>query len=32
MEVKKMVEEWKIWDEEEETVKLEKKAKKLIPE
>ena len=32
MEVKKMAEEWKIWDEKEEAVKLEKKAKKLIPE
>ena len=31
MEVKRIAEEWEIWDEEEETAKLEE-AKKLIPE
>ena len=32
MEVRKVVEEWEIWDEEEEAAKLEAKAKKLVPE
>ena len=32
MEVKKVAEEWKIWDEEEEAAKLEEEAKKLVPE
>ena len=32
MEVKKVVEEWEIWDEEEETVKSEVEAKKMVPE
>jgi len=32
MEVKKVAEEWKIWDEEEETVKSEEEARKLVPE
>ena len=32
MEVKKVVEEWKIWDEEEEVAKLEAEAKKMVPE
>jgi len=32
MEVKKMVEEWEIWDEEEEAAKSEVEAKKLVPE
>ncbi len=32
MEVKKVVEEWKIWDEEEEVAKSEKEAKKLVLE
>ena len=32
MEVKKVAEEWKIWDEEEEAVRLEAEAKKLVPE
>ena len=27
-----MVEEWEIWDKEEEVVKSEAKAKKLVPE
>jgi len=32
MEVKKVVEEWEIWDEEEEAVRLEEEAKKLVLE
>ena len=32
MEVKKIVKEWEIWDEEKETVKSEAEAKKLVPE
>jgi len=32
MEVKRMAEEWEIWDEEEETAKSEADAKKLVPE
>ena len=32
MEVKKIAEEWKIWDEEEKAAKLEAEAKKLVPE
>jgi len=32
MEIKKVVEEWEIWDEEEEAVKSEAEAKKLVPE
>ena len=32
MEVKKVVEEWEIWDKEEEAVKSEAEAKKLVPE
>jgi len=32
IEVKKVIEEWEIWDEEEEAAKLEAKAKKLVPE
>ena len=32
MEVKKVVEEWEIWDEKKEIVKLEAEAKKLVPE
>ena len=32
MEVRKVVEEWEIWDEEEEAAKLEEEAKKLVPE
>jgi len=32
MEVKKVVEEWEIWDEEEEVAKSEAEAKKLVPE
>ena len=32
MEVKKVVEDWEIWNDEEEAVKLEAKAKKLVPE
>ena len=30
MEVERVVEEWEICDEEEEAVKLEKEAKKLV--
>ena len=32
MKVKKVAEEWKIWDEEEETAKSEEKARKLVLE
>ena len=32
MEVKKMAEEWEIWDEEDEVTKLEVEAKKLVLE
>jgi len=32
MEVKKVAEEWEIWDEEEEAARSEAKAKKLVPE
>ena len=32
MEVKKVAEKWEIWDEEEEAVKSEAEAKKLVPE
>jgi len=32
VEVRKVAEEWKIWDEEEEVAKLEAEAKKLVPE
>jgi len=32
MEVKKVAEEWEIWDEEEEAARLEAEAKKLVPE
>ena len=32
IEVKKVVEEWKIWDEEEEAARLEAETKKLMPE
>jgi len=32
MEVKKVAEEWEIWDEEEKTAKSEVEAKKLVPE
>ena len=32
VEVKKVVEEWEIWDEEEEAARLEAEAKKLVPE
>jgi len=31
MKAKRVVEEWEIWNEEEEAVKLEKEAKKLVP-
>ena len=32
MEVKRVAEEWKIWDKEEEVAKSEAEAKKLVPE
>ena len=32
MEVKKVVEEWEIWDEEKEVARSEAEAKKLVPE
>jgi len=32
IEVKRIAEEWKIWNEEEEAVKSEADAKKLVPE
>jgi len=32
VEVRKVAEEWEIWNEEEEAVKSEEKAKKLVPE
>ena len=32
IEVKKVAEEWEIWDEKEEAAKLEVEAKKLVPE
>jgi len=32
MEIKKVAEEWEIWDEEEEAAKLEAEVKKLVPE
>ena len=32
MEVRKVAEEWEIWDEEEEVAKSEAEAKKLVPE
>jgi len=32
MEVKKIAEEWKIWDNKEEVVKSEEETKKLVPQ
>ena len=32
MEVKKVAEEWEIWDKEEEVARSEKKVKKIVPE
>ena len=32
MEVKKVAEEWEIWDEEEKVAKSEAEAKKWVPE
>ena len=32
IEVKKVAKEWEIWDEEEEIVRSEAEAKKLVPE
>jgi len=31
MEVKKVVEEWEIWNEEEKAARSEEEAKKLVP-
>jgi len=32
IDMKKLAEEWEIWDEEEVVAKLEEEAKKLVPE
>ena len=32
VEVRKVIEEWEIWEEEEEAAKSEAEAKKLVPE
>ena len=32
MKVKKMAEEWEIWDEEKEVARSEKETKKLVPQ
>jgi len=32
IEVKRVAEEWEIWDKEEEVAKSEAEAKKLVPE
>ena len=32
VEIKRLTEEWKIWDEAEEAAKSEAEAKKLVPE
>jgi len=32
IEVKRLIEEWDIWNEDEEAVKSEADAKKLVPE
>jgi len=32
MEVKKVAEEWEIWDEEKEIVKSKEETKKLVPQ
>jgi len=32
MEVKKVAEEWEIWDKEEEVAKSKAEVKKLVPE
>jgi len=31
IEIKKVVEEWEIWDEEEEAARLKDEVKKLVP-
>ena len=31
VEVKRIAEEWEIWDEEEKAVRLEEEARKLVP-
>jgi len=32
VEIKRIAEEWEIWDEEEEAARLEEEAKELVPE
>ena len=32
MEIKKVAEKWEIWNDEKKTARLEKEAKKLVPE
>ena len=32
VEIKRVAEEWEIWDEEEEAARLEEEAKELVPE
>ena len=32
MDIKKIVEEWEIWDEKEEVAKSKEEAKRLVPE
>jgi len=32
IEVKKVAEEWEIWDEEEDAARSEEEAKKMVPE
>jgi len=32
VEVKRMAEKWKVWDEEEEAARLEEEVRKLVPE
>jgi len=32
IKIKKLAENWEIWDKKEETVKLEGEAEKLVPE
>ena len=32
MKVKRIVEEWEIWDKEEEAARSEEEAKKMVPE
>jgi len=32
LEVKKVIEKWEIWNEEEEAIKSKEEAKKLVPQ